>query len=67
MSNILNARRSPSSSLKIQVPRFIKRLLKFPQMDFEMAIWEMTTLLVAPKKVFKSMYYHKRMYLTKEE
>ncbi|MCJ1337155.1 hypothetical protein MMC09_002434 [Bachmanniomyces sp. S44760] len=29
-------------------------------MDFEMAIWEMTHLLIAPKKVFKSMYYHKR-------
>lgn len=36
------------------------RLFKFPQMDFEMAIWEMTSLLIAPKKVFKSMYYHVR-------
>jgi hypothetical protein len=27
-------------------------------MDFEMAIWEMTSLLIAPKKVFKSIYYH---------
>lgn len=23
-----------------------------------MAIWEMTSLLIAPKKVFKSIYYH---------
>ncbi|GAM43660.1 hypothetical protein TCE0_060f18649 [Talaromyces pinophilus] len=44
----------------IKMPRFFKRLFKFPQMDFEMAIWEMTSLLIAPKKVFKSMYYHKR-------
>lgn len=29
-------------------------------MDFEMAIWEMTSLLIAPKKVFKSIYYHKQ-------
>jgi len=36
----------------------VDRLFKFPQMDFEMAIWEMTSLLIAPKKVFKSMYYH---------
>jgi UNC-50 family len=36
------------------------RLFKFPQMDFEMAIWEMTHLLYQPKKVFKSIYYHKR-------
>ncbi|KAL9039231.1 MAG: hypothetical protein Q9180_002652 [Flavoplaca navasiana] len=34
------------------------RLLKFPQMDFEMAIWEMTQLIIAPKKVFRSIYYH---------
>ncbi|PYH41123.1 unc-50 family protein [Aspergillus saccharolyticus JOP 1030-1] len=42
----------------LRMPRFFKRLFKFPQMDFEMAIWEMTSLLIAPKKVFKSIYYH---------
>jgi UNC-50 family len=40
--------------------KFSGRLFKFPQMDFEMAIWEMTHLMYAPKKVFKSIYYHKR-------
>ena len=29
-------------------------------MDFEMAIWEMTSILIAPKKVFRSIYYHVR-------
>lgn len=29
-------------------------------MDFEMAIWEMTSLIIAPKKVFRSIYYHKQ-------
>lgn len=33
-------------------------MFKVSQMDFEMAIWEMTSLAIAPKKVFKSMYYH---------
>lgn len=42
------------------MPRFFKRMFKFPQMDFEMAIWEMTSLMIAPKKVFKSIYYHKQ-------
>lgn len=32
-------------------------------MDFEMAIWEMTSLLIAPKKVFRSIYYHVRQAL----
>ncbi|KAJ5831019.1 uncharacterized protein N7525_009272 [Penicillium rubens] len=51
---------TPASRSSVRMPRFFKRLFKFPQMDFEMAIWEMTSLLIAPKKVFKSIYYHKR-------
>ncbi|CAP86174.1 Pc20g08450 [Penicillium rubens Wisconsin 54-1255] len=49
---------TPASRSSVRMPRFFKRLFKFPQMDFEMAIWEMTSLLIAPKKVFKSIYYH---------
>ncbi|KAK2747316.1 hypothetical protein FQN57_002214 [Myotisia sp. PD_48] len=52
---------SSRRSSSIVMPRFFRRLFKFPQMDFEMAIWEMTSLIIAPKKVFKSMYYHKRL------
>ncbi|KAK8222083.1 translation initiation factor IF-2 [Zalaria obscura] len=44
----------------IHMPRFFKRLFKFPQMDFEMAVWEMSSLIIAPKKVFRSIYYHKQ-------
>lgn len=42
----------------IKMPRFFKRLFKFPQMDFETAVWEMMSLIIAPKKVFRSIYYH---------
>ncbi|KAF1808918.1 UNC-50 family protein [Eremomyces bilateralis CBS 781.70] len=48
----------PTRGETIRMPRFFKRLFKFPQMDFEMAIWEMTSLIIAPKKVFRSIYYH---------
>ncbi|KAF2707351.1 UNC-50 [Pleomassaria siparia CBS 279.74] len=52
---------TPSSRNEgLRMPRFFKRLFKFPQMDFEMAIWEMTSLIIAPKKVFRSIYYHKQ-------
>ncbi|EZF33727.1 hypothetical protein H101_02716 [Trichophyton interdigitale H6] len=44
----------------IRMPQVFGRLFKVSQMDFEMAIWEMTSLVIAPKKVFKSMYYHKQ-------
>jgi hypothetical protein len=49
------------------MPRFFKRLFKFPQMDFEMAIWEMTSLIWAPKKVFRSIYYHVKLPLLPPE
>ncbi|KAF3479888.1 uncharacterized protein GIQ15_06864 [Arthroderma uncinatum] len=42
----------------LRIPQFFGRMFKVSQMDFEMAIWEMTSLVIAPKKVFKSMYYH---------
>lgn len=42
------------------MPRFFKRLFKFPQMDFEMAFWEIMSLIIAPKKVFRQIYYHVR-------
>jgi hypothetical protein len=50
---------TPSSRRnEIKMPRFFKRLFKFPQMDFEMAIWEIMSLIIAPKKVFRQIYYH---------
>lgn len=50
---------APSSRRnEVRMPRFFKRLFKFPQMDFEMAIWEIMSLIIAPKKVFRQIYYH---------
>jgi hypothetical protein len=40
------------------MPRILKRALKFPSMDFETAVWEMSSLLLHPKKVFKAITYH---------
>lgn len=49
-----------SRSNEVRMPRFFKRLFKFPQMDFEMAMWEIMSLIIAPKKVFRQIYYHKQ-------
>ncbi|CBX98307.1 hypothetical protein IAQ61_010407 [Plenodomus lingam] len=51
---------TPSRRTEARMPRFFKRLFKFPQMDFEMAIWEIMSLIIAPKKVFRQIYYHKQ-------
>lgn len=42
--------------------RLIKRLFKFPQMDFEVAGWEVVNLMVAPRKVWRQVWYRKRMF-----
>lgn len=57
----------------MRIPPFFRRLFKFTSMDFEtvgvrrtpegpakisQAVWEMTHLIIAPKKVFRNIYYH---------
>ncbi|KAE9967395.1 hypothetical protein BLS_006401 [Venturia inaequalis] len=37
------------------MPRMLKRALKFPSMDFETAVWEMSSLLLRPTAVFKNI------------
>jgi hypothetical protein len=41
--------------------KYLRRLLKFRQMDFEFAIWQIIHLFIAPQKVFRAFQYRKRM------
>lgn len=53
----------PYCTMSMSMPIFrrrIRRLFKFSSMDFDLAIWEMTSLLTSPKAVFKGFYYHKQ-------
>ncbi|KAG2212687.1 hypothetical protein INT47_000664 [Mucor saturninus] len=43
-----------------QGPALLRRLFRFPQMDFEFAIWQMCYLLIAPRRVYRNIYYHKQ-------
>ncbi|KAI7214129.1 UNC-50 family protein [Hortaea werneckii] len=47
----------------MKVPPFFRRLFKFTSMDFETAVWEMINLIIAPKKVFRNIYYHVQTYI----
>ncbi|TYJ56894.1 hypothetical protein B9479_002339 [Cryptococcus floricola] len=38
----------------------LKRLTKFRSMDFELAFWTLTYLVVAPRRVYKQTYHHKQ-------
>ncbi|CAJ0943296.1 unnamed protein product, partial [Mesorhabditis belari] len=43
-----------------KVTRFTRRLVRFRQMDFEFAAWQMLYLLVQPQKVYRNFLYRKR-------
>ncbi|KAK3602786.1 hypothetical protein CHS0354_026335 [Potamilus streckersoni] len=39
--------------------KYLRKLLKFRQMDFEYAFWQMIYLFVAPQKVYRNFQYRK--------
>lgn len=48
------------SSRSKKLPLLIRRIFHPPTLDFETAIWEIIYLIIAPRKVYKSLYYHKQ-------
>lgn len=40
--------------------KYLRRILRFEQMDFEFAFWQMIYLFVAPQKVYRNFHYRKR-------
>jgi hypothetical protein len=38
----------------------MKRMTKLSQMDFEVAAWQLTWLCIAPRRVYRNVYYHKQ-------
>jgi len=43
-----------------RVPVIFRRLFKFSQMDWEQAAWQLTWLCIAPKRVYRNVYFHKQ-------
>ncbi|KAF9788145.1 UNC-50 [Thelephora terrestris] len=52
--------RSSSGGLSNNVPLIFRRLHRFQQMDFELAAWQLTYLCLAPKRVYRNVYFHKQ-------
>ncbi|XP_019868528.1 protein unc-50 homolog [Aethina tumida] len=40
--------------------KYLRRILKFDQMDFEFAFWQMLYLFIAPQKVYRNFHYRKQ-------
>ncbi|TBU52066.1 UNC-50-like protein [Dichomitus squalens] len=49
-----------SSPALVRVPVIFRRLHRFQQMDFEQAAWQLTYLCLAPKRVYRNVYFHKQ-------
>ncbi|EJT99298.1 UNC-50-like protein [Dacryopinax primogenitus] len=47
-----------------RLPPMFRRMLRFQHMDFELALWQLTYLCIAPRKVYKQVYYHKQTHNT---
>ncbi|EIN09032.1 UNC-50-like protein [Punctularia strigosozonata HHB-11173 SS5] len=51
---------APAWTAKSRVPLIFKRLTRIQSMDFELAAWQLTYLCIAPKRVYKNVYFHKQ-------
>ncbi|KAI0765396.1 UNC-50-like protein [Fomes fomentarius] len=49
-----------TSSGASRIPMIFRRLHRFQQMDFEQAAWQLTYLCLAPKRVYRNVYFHKQ-------
>ncbi|KAJ7154671.1 UNC-50 [Mycena filopes] len=49
-----------ASSSTPRIPVIFRRLHRFHQMDFELAAWQLTYLCIAPRRVYRNVYFHKQ-------
>jgi len=47
-------------SRKVRVPLVLRRMIRVSHMDFELAAWQLTYLCIAPRLVYKHLFYHKQ-------
>ncbi|CAD5120451.1 DgyrCDS9021 [Dimorphilus gyrociliatus] len=64
---LLNRQDSSESNLRNRVAtaaskrkKYLRRIFKFRQMDFEYALWQMLFLFVSPQKVYRNFAYRKQ-------
>lgn len=49
-----------TASAAVKRYKYLRRLFKFNQMDFEFAAWQMLYLFISPQKVFRNFSYRKQ-------
>jgi len=51
---------SSSSGRTLRLPVIFRRFHRLQQMDFELAAWQLTYLCLAPRRVYRNVYFHKQ-------
>ncbi|KAF8156847.1 UNC-50 [Crassisporium funariophilum] len=51
---------SSRTSASIRLPVIFRRFHRLQQMDFELAAWQLTYLCLAPRRVYRNVYFHKQ-------
>ncbi|KAF5318755.1 hypothetical protein D9619_010889 [Psilocybe cf. subviscida] len=51
---------SSRASDSLRLPVIFRRLHRVQQMDFEVALWQLTYLCLAPRRVYRNVYFHKQ-------
>ncbi|KAL2919181.1 hypothetical protein HK105_201456 [Polyrhizophydium stewartii] len=52
--------RRQSSGAGATFSTYLRRMLSIPQMDFELALWQMAYLVISPRRVYRNVYYNKQ-------
>ncbi|KAI8620151.1 UNC-50 [Chytriomyces sp. MP71] len=50
----------PRVNRSASIAIYLRRMMQFPQMDFEFALWQMLYLLISPRRVYRNIFYHKQ-------
>ncbi|XP_030057250.1 protein unc-50 homolog [Microcaecilia unicolor] len=56
----LNTRDAARHTAGAKRYKYLRRLFRFRQMDFEFAMWQMLYLLTSPQKVYRNFHYRKQ-------
>ncbi|KIM42215.1 hypothetical protein M413DRAFT_444663 [Hebeloma cylindrosporum] len=51
---------SGRTSSSLRLPVIFRRFHRLQQMDFELAAWQLTYLCLAPRRVYRNVYFHKQ-------
>ncbi|GBG69376.1 hypothetical protein CBR_g4069 [Chara braunii] len=52
--------RSPAYRTQSYLPQYLRRIIKWRQMDIEYTFWQMLHLCISPKIVYQHTKYHKQ-------